>query len=80
MDEVTRKALARIYDSTKNTFDGYTVGVSIGIRSDSRREVCSWLESHGYITKVKLIGQDKIQCQVTEKTKRYFANICEDIT
>ena len=74
MDEVTQRVLAKIYEATKNTIDGYTVGVSIGIRSDSRREVCSWLVDHGYITKVTFVGQDKIQCQITEKTKHYFAD------
>ena len=78
MDEITRETLTRIYDAAKNTSDGYTMGVSIDIRSDTRQEVCSWLESQGYITKVELFGQDKVRCQVTEKTYRFFMSACED--
>lgn len=75
MDEATQSVLAKIYTATKNTSDGYVVSVSIGVRSDKRKAICSWLESNGYITKVNYIGQDKIQCQITDKAKYYFASI-----
>lgn len=75
MDETTQSVLAKVYNAAKNTSDGYTVSVSIGVRSDKRQDVCSWLESNGFITKVNYIGQDKIQCQITDKAKRYFTSI-----
>ena len=75
MDEITQSILAKIYNATKNTSDDYAVSVSIGVRSDKRNDVCYWLEANGYITNVNYIGQDKIQCQITDKAKRYFTSI-----
>ena len=74
MDEVMLSVLSKIYTAAKNTSDGYVMCTSIDIRSDMRRKICEWLENQGYIKKVELIGQDKIRCQITEKTKCYFAN------
>ena len=77
MDELTQKVLTQIYDASKYTTDGYAIGVSIGIRSDVRKTVCSWLESNGYITRVDYIGQDKVRCQITERTINFFAEFGE---
>lgn len=72
MDATTKNVLSKIYDATKCTTDGYAVCVTIGIRSDNRRNVCTWLENNGYITGIDYIGQDKIRCQITEKTRMIF--------
>ena len=72
MDDATKKVLTKIYDVAKCTTDGYVVCASIDICSDYRTKVCSWLERNGYITRVDYIGQDKVRCQITEKTRNYF--------
>lgn len=78
MDITTRNVLSKIYDATICTADGYAVCVTIDIRSDSRKNVCSWLENNGYITRVDYIGQDKVRCQITEKTRKFFADLKEN--
>ena len=78
MDEIIEGVLSQICNVTKHTGDGYAVCVTLGVRSDSRKKVCSWLENNGYITKVTYIGQDKVQCQITEKTRKYFKNITNE--
>ena len=70
--ELWENVLRTIYEAAIKTSDGYIMSVSLGIRSDLRSQVCQQLQFQGYITKVKLLGQDKIQCQVTEKIYRYF--------
>ena len=65
-------SLRRIYEKAKDTPDGYAISVTLGISGDQRKEVCHYLEKHGYIKKYVLFGKDKVGCYITNRTRDFF--------
>lgn len=64
--------LQKLYDAAIKTADNYVICCDISLRSDQRKEVCTWLQNNGFIENYKSIGKTKVQCQVTQKTMEYF--------
>ena len=72
MDTMIEQCLLAIVDVAIKANDNYALTVNLPVStSDERNHAVSYLETHGFISQVRIMGPISVGCCVEEKALKY---------